>query len=265
MLRTKSKGQFEIWVCLFLACLFAFIGCEPTEKYKRTVQISEPIQAGSNLSAGTHNGYIKVTGADVNQCDITATIIARADTVENAQKLAEKVDVKLEDFGSNGLIVRIDKPELNKYFGNKYIRVNLDITSPRRTSLVLNTHNGVVNVTNISGDLEAHTHNGNVSAKNISGSAVLLTTHNGRVNVAYNEEASAVIDGYIKSHNGSITLKSPANLSVRLEASAHNGRIKTELPITCVGNVTGRNLKGTIGAGEGKLLLKTHNGSIHIK
>jgi DUF4097 and DUF4098 domain-containing protein YvlB len=62
-----------------------------------------------------------------------------------------------------------------------------------------------------------------------------------------------------------VELTTPKNFSGEVEASTHNGSIKTELPITVKGKVSKKRLTGTIGTGQGKLYLETHNGSIKIK
>jgi hypothetical protein len=50
-----------------------------------------------------------------------------------------------------------------------------------------------------------------------------------------------------------------------VEASTHNGSINTDLPITVTGKVSKNKLTGTIGNGDGKLYLETHNGSIRLR
>jgi len=50
-----------------------------------------------------------------------------------------------------------------------------------------------------------------------------------------------------------------------VDASTHNGSINTDLPITVTGKVSKSKLTGTIGNGDGKLYLETHNGSIRLR
>jgi DUF4097 and DUF4098 domain-containing protein YvlB len=90
-------------------------------------------------------------------------------------------------------------------------------------------------------------------------------THNGSVKAFYAENAPPVCDISIVTHNGSVNLTVPQNLSAKVDASTHNGSINTDLPITITGMVKKKKLSGTIGRGEGNLYLKTHNGSINLK
>jgi len=298
-----KKSNFQKTSVVFLSCLLIATmgccctdGCDLKAKYERTVHLSAPLPAGSLFEAQTHNGYIDITGSDVTECSLTATIIARADTEENAQKLAEEVEVKLIPSGSK-LTAKIKRPKL---VSGKHICVNLDVTVPNQTSTDLTTHNGALKIKNLTGQLNGTTHNGGVTAEKIFGTVELethngkvackeaagdmqlqthngsvlceevsgdikLRTHNGSAKAFYSKAAPPVCNISIVTHNGGVSLTAPPNLSAKVEASTHNGSINTDLPITITGKVTKRKLTGTIGAGEGELYLATHNGSIKIR
>ena len=97
-----KKSLLVSLLCLLTvgACSCIYIGNYGMRaKYERAVQLSSPMPAGSSFEAQTHNGSIKIAGADITECDLTATITGRAKTEEDAQKLAERTTVKLESFG----------------------------------------------------------------------------------------------------------------------------------------------------------------------
>jgi hypothetical protein len=247
-------------------------------KYERTVQLSAPLSPGSNFTAQTHNGSITIAGADITDCNLTATIIGRARTEEGAKKIAEQTTIKLIP-SANKLTARIDKPKVRF---SQSVSVSLDVTIPDNADLELTTHNGALVITNITGRLNGTTHNGKITAEQVSGAAELFThngsvtckeisgdaklkTHNGGIKVYYSQAALSVCDISLITHNGGVELETPKNFSGEVEASTHNGSIKTELPITVKGKVSKKKLTGTIGTGQGKLYLETHNGSIKIK
>jgi hypothetical protein len=147
---------------------------------------------------------------------------------------------------------------------------------------MLTTHNGAIKIANITGNIDSTTHNGKITAEKICGSTKLethngsvvceefsgethLKTHNGSVKLCYSKTAPAACNISAVTHNGGIDFTSGPNLSAEIDVSTHNGSIKTELPIKVVGEVSKNKLTGTIGTGEGKLHLETHNGSIQIK
>ena len=247
-------------------------------KYERTVQLSAPFSPGSSFTAQTHNGSITIAGTDIADCNITATIIGRARTEESAKKIAEQTTIKLIP-SANKLTARINKP---KFRFSRSVSVSLDVTLPDNVDLELTTHNGALVIKNITGRLNGTTHNGKITAEQVSGTAELhthngsvicreisgdtkLKTHNGSIKVYYSQAAPSVCDISLITHNGGVELTTPKNFSGEVEASTHNGSINTELPITVKGKVSKKKLTGTIGTGQGKLYLETHNGSIRIK
>jgi len=266
-------------VTVFLAgCAINIGGCDLQARHQRKVPLSVPMSPGSTLAAVTHNGSITANGADVVDCNLVATITARAMTEQEAIELAEKVEVSLEPV-ADGLVVKIEKPTP---LINKSVGVSLDATIPNRTNLELVTHNGAVKIAAITGRVDAKTHNGKVTTQDAPGPLELethngainctdasgdanLKTHNGSVKVYYSDSAGPVNDITIITHNGSIELAAPPNLSAKVEAKTNNGSINTDLPITVSGKVSKNRLTGTIGAGEGRLYLETHNGSIRLR
>jgi hypothetical protein len=275
----KKNYWVTLAVGLCLCWLLTTGGCViPTAKYARTVQLSAPLQEGSLFVAQTHNGSITVNGTNTGECNVTATITARAVTEEEAQKLAEQTRVSLEPSGKK-LTAKIEKP---KRRSNQSIGVSLKVTVPNRTDLQLTTHNGGVEIANIQGQINGATHNGGVTAKQVSGSTKLQThngrvrceeisgdaqlkSHNGSVRAFYCETAPGACNISITSHNGSVELAAPRDFSAQVEASTHNGSVTTDLPIAVTGKISKNKITGTIGAGEGKLYLQTHNGSVRIR
>ena len=276
-----KKLALNCLMCLLIGlsgCEIQIGGWSGHAKHERTVELSAPLSPGSELAATTHNGSITVTGGDTTECKLTATIIVRATTEEAARELAEKVNVELQPSG-NSLNVKIEKPRLRS---NQSVTVNLDATVPNHTDLDLTTHNGPVELTDLTGRFDATTHNGGVEARQLSGDIKLKThngsitcreisgdaklrTHNGGVKAVYSQSATGVANVSIVTHNGNVKFSAPPDFSATAKVSTHNGSIKTDLPITVVGEVSKRKLAGKIGAGEGNLHLETHNGSIRIQ
>ncbi len=259
-------------------CYVQIGGWSMPAKYERKVQLSSPMAFGSTFTAETHNGSITINGSSVTDCSLLATITARAGTQQEAKELAEQVQVILQPSGDK-LAVKIEKPQ---FMVGKSVGVDLVAVVPNQTSPVLATHNGTIRIANINGKTRATAHNGPITTEQLSGTVnlsthngqitcteiageVRLRTHNGGVNAVHSKMAPGPISVNIITNNGDIDFTSPPNLSASVELSTHNGSIKTELPITVVGQIDRRTLKGTIGAGAGRLHLETHNGSIRIR
>jgi hypothetical protein len=273
-----SLGCMMCLVVISAGCCINIGSCSMQAKYERTMQLSAPLSSGSTFEAQTHNGSITINGAEVAECSLTATIVTRAATDEEALELSDQVNVTLVPSG-NRLTVKIDKPT---NLINKSVSVSLDVQLPNQTDLELVTHNGAVEISDVTGKLKATTHNGKVTCERISGTTTFethngsvtcneisgntqLKSHNGSIEAFYTSTAPSACDISMVTHNGGIELKTPPNLSAKIDVSTHNGSINTDLPITVSGEISRNKLTGTIGAGEGKLHLETHNGSIRIR
>lgn len=274
----KSLALYCILSTLLVLAGCNLRGCDARVKHTRIIRLLAAFAPGSAFGAETHNGAITITGADVTECNLTATIVAYAITVEEAQALAEKVNVEL--LPSPGKVeTKITKPDTER---NQSISVGLDATLAGKADLNLVTHNGAVKVSNITGNVDGATHNGAVTAKQVTGQ-IKLTSHNGKItceeisgaayaktynggiNISYSKTAGSPSNISLTTHNGSIDLTTPPNFSAKVAASTHNGSIKTELPITVSGEIGKTKLSGTIGTGEGKLEVETYNGSIRLR
>lgn len=278
LLKKISLVSLLFLMITLAGCCINIGSCAMRAKYERIVHLSAPLSPGSRLEAQTHNGSIKIIGADVDECNLTATITAHAITEEEAQKLAERTTVRLEPFG-NRLIVKIDKPV---FLMNQSVSVGLEAQVPDKSDLSLTTHNGSISITNIKGDINSTTHNGTITAEQVSGTAEMhthngsvicreisgdtrLKTHNGRIRTYYSEKAPSVCDISLITYNGDIELETPSGFSGEVDIFTSNGSIRTDLPITIVGKVSKKKISGKIGDGQGKMHLETHNGSIRVQ
>ena len=176
-----ARPSLSCLLCLTLllaGCTINVGGCGMNAKHQKTVRLSDAMPPGSTFVAETHNGSITAKGDDVADCNLVATITARARTEEEAIELAEQVEVSLEHDGDR-LVVKIKKPA---NLVNKSVGVSLDATIPNRADLELVTHNGSVSLKDINGRIDAQTHNGKVTTNRVSGS-VKLVTHNGSIRI----------------------------------------------------------------------------------
>jgi len=120
-------------------------------------------------------------------------------------------------------------------------------------------------LTNVRADsLDLHTSDGGIRCQGIAAARLNCRTSDGSVHIECAVDAPNVIEATVTTSDGGITFAAPQGLSAVVEASTNDGSIHTSLPITVEGKV-GKSLRGTIGTGEGRLILKTNDGSITIK
>ncbi len=222
-------------------CLFAIVtGCDiqignwGQAKYERTVQRQAPLAAGSTLVAETSFGSITIAGADVADCNVVAEICGRAPTEEEAQELAEQVEIKLETVGTT-LTVKADKPPTKH---NRSISISYSITVPKQTHVECASSYGAIKVSDINANVSGKTSSGSVAIENIEGSANLDTSY-----------------GSVKCRNisgGNVTVKSSSG-----SITAENIKGSTQLS-TSYGSITCKDVSG------GDVQLKSSSGAIKL-
>jgi len=245
-----------------LCVLTVFSGCGDFNfkaKHARTVNMSVPVGQAAELCVETEVGSITLTGADVTDCSIVAEIIVKAETEDEARKLAEKVKIEAKPDGDK-LNVKVSKPaELKK----RSLEVKFKIVAPKQLRVDCSVNVGSVHVSDMNDRIKVSGNVGSIFCRRVVGD-IDVTSNVGSIEVDYAEAAPAACNATITTNVGSIEFAAPAQLSAQVNASTNVGSVKTDRPITVVGKV-GKSANGTIGAGEGKIRLKTNVGSIHIK
>jgi hypothetical protein len=260
----KKKHFTKVSLICLLCLLTTMIGCVnmgywPRVKYERTDRLDAHLAPGSTLIADTDVGSITVAGLDVTDCNITATICVKAPTEQEAQALADQIKIELDRDGKT-LTVRTEKPRVKRH---RSISISFDITVPKQTALELGSDVGEIQVTNITEEIKAETNVGKITCEEISGD-IDIKADVGTVKIVYSRTAPAACSATISTDVGSIDFTAPPNCSAVVHAETDVGSIKTDQPLTLTGKI-GKNLNGTMGAGEGKLYLKTDVGSIKIR
>ncbi len=264
-MKKHSFKKYVVPVLSFSLLIAAFsFGCGNIDdickaKYEKTEHLSAPFAPGQTLELQNDVGEITITGADVKECTVTAAITAKARTEEKAEKLAEKVQIKLEPSG-NKLHIKIEKP-VDK--SGQSINIDFNITVPKQTALQLATDVGEIKIDNITKSIKTKTDVGAVYCKEITGD-IDIETDVGEVNVIYSRTASSVCNATIETDVGKIDFTAPPDFSAQLDLSTNIGGIETDLPLSIKGTL-GKKSSGTIGKGEGKVTLKTNIGFIKIK
>jgi hypothetical protein len=314
-----------------LCCSVVLSGCVvhvsgfsfPQARYEKTVELSRSM-SGIDLFAGDSNdGWITITSGDVTECNVTATIIARAASDDKARRIAEEAKVKLEKFGSK-LTVKLEKPAL---WTNESVDIQFAAVVPRNCNIEVNTDDGAITTENINGNIELKTDDGRVNISQINGNIkvrsgdgsitikdvnsgnevynnngwidiqaddgrvtltnivadikvrsddsstraegiigdVNIQTDDGRITVIYSQQAGSVYDVSMITDDGYVDFTAPRNFSASVEVITDDGSIDTGLPIQVIGKLGKNGIKGVIGAGEGRLYIKTNDGSVRIR
>lgn len=228
---------------------------------KETEEFSFEVGAGARISLENINGSIEIAGGSGDTVDITA--YKKAGKQEYMDELVVDIDAS-KDY----IRIETNHPDSKggwfKWGNDSSGSVAYVLSVPADVNLdVIETVNGDVEISNISGNVKASTVNGSLDVSGVSAD-VKLETVNGSVKAGFDElRGDQRVDA--EAVNGRITLMLPAGASARIEADTVNGSIDADdFNLEVEKGFVGRELSGKIGDGDAKVTLDTVNGSIRI-
>jgi DUF4097 and DUF4098 domain-containing protein YvlB len=232
--------------------LFASVTEEETFSY--------PISEGGRLSVSNVNGSITVTGGSGNTVEIIAT--KKGDD----QEVLDGIEINISAT-ANSVTIETDLPDSDSWYsrGDNNGQVKYEILVPAGTNLdSVETVNGGVEISGVSGNVVAETVNGSIEGKDLAGDAELSTV-NGSVTGNF-EKLSGSQSVKAETVNGRVTIILSDDADVDISADTLNGSINGKAfgLVTDKGFV-GSDLNGKIGNGSARLNIDTVNGSIKIQ
>ncbi|MFN2492564.1 MAG: DUF4097 domain-containing protein [Pyrinomonadaceae bacterium] len=201
------------------------------------------------------NGGVSVKGWDKNEILLRARIQTAASTQAEADDLARQIKIE-----TTGMKIFATGPEnRNEYHWS----VSYEIFVPRRSNLLLESHNGGIAISDVSGNLEFRAVNGGVVLRRVGGNVRGGTTNGGLV-VELNGDRWDGEQLDVKTTNGGITMSVPENYSAHLETGTVNGNLSIDFPVTVQGRIT-RELAVNLGSGGSTVRAMTTNGGVRVK
>jgi Putative adhesin len=150
----------------------------------------------------------------------------------------------------------------NNNVRNNDVSVNFAVRVPAGIEFIGRTVNGEITANSLSGNVRSKTVNGGINIST-AGYAQAKTV-NGDIKAKLGN-ANWTDPLEFKTVNGGITLDLPATISTKVDADTFNGEIDSDFPLTMLGRISRKHVSGTIGGGGRELILKTLNGSIHLR
>jgi hypothetical protein len=208
---------------------------------------------GITVGGGT-NGGVDVTGWDRSDVQIRAKVWAYARSEERAQEIEKAVRVRVDGGG-----ISADGPDTAR---RESWGVSYEIMVPRAMDLDIDTKNGGVSVTDVSGDIRFQAMNGGVHLVRVGGDVRGRTMNGGlTVELAGDHWEGAGLDA--KTTNGGVKMIVPENYSAELETGTVNGGMNIDFPVTVRGRI-GRQIHTTLGEGGATIRVTTTNGGVRI-
>lgn len=176
--------------------------------------------------------------------------------------------------GSGGITIAGIGGEVNASTGSGSIKI-----SGVNGRLKANTGSGSINASGVAGAITASTGSGSVDLEQVAAGDVDVSTGSGRIAVsnvkgrlrAHTGSGSIRAGGSptgewsLHTSSGSIYVKLPADAGFELAAETSSGRITSAHPVTLVGTLSPRKMRGKVRGGGFLLDVSTSSGSIHIE
>ncbi len=232
--------------------LFASVTEEETFSYK--------LDDGGRFSLSNVNGSVVVTGGGGDSVEIIAT--KKADNQEDLDKIEIEISHSADE-----IVVETELGESNRWFshGNNSGSVKYEVIVPVSTHLdSVETVNGSVNISGVSGKVVAESVNGDLEVSDLAGD-VGLSTVNGSIEAEFTrlEDQQRV---NMETVNGRVSIDLPENANADISADTLNGGINaSDFGLETEKGFVGSDLNGKIGNGGARLNIDTVNGSIKIR
>lgn len=216
----------------------------------------QTLQSGGTIAVDARkNGGVSVKGWDRSDILVRSRVQTGAPTQAEADDLAKQITIN----SAAGKIVA-DGPESRKDY---HWSVSYELFVPRHTDLSLESSNGGIAISDVSGRMDFTALNGGVVLRHVGGNVHGSTTNGGlMVELSGDRWDGETLD--VKTTNGGIVMAVPENYSAHLETSTVNGSLSIDFPVTVQGRIT-RELAVNLGSGGATVRAVTTNGGVKIR
>jgi DUF4097 and DUF4098 domain-containing protein YvlB len=123
------------------------------------------------------------------------------------------------------------------------------------------TSGGSIRIGKVQGEVKATTSGGSIKVQEVMGT-INAATSGGSVSAYISKQPSG--DCSLKTSGGSVSVHLAEDIKVDVDAKTSGGRVRTDFPVTLIGELSKRKLQAKINGGGPELYLRTSGGSIKI-
>jgi len=241
------------------SCQASARGSEITEEFHHSYALSH----NGSVHLNNVNGGVEVKVWDRDEVKVDAVKHADDKDMMNRVRILVNASSDLVDIDTK-------YPDDENGRGDHGLWVEYTVTVPRNANLdEMRTVNGDIEISGVSGKLNASTVNGTVRASDV-GSDCRLETVNGNVGVNF-VKLKPGSDATLKTVNGSIDIDLPDGANAKVKANTVSGHISNDFGwISSLENgehsfvKVGDSVAGKIGNGDSQIDAESVNGSIRI-
>lgn len=223
---------------------------ESTSNWSKTY----PLTATGRLEIVNTNGKISVVAGSGSEVQVEAVRRARGATKAAAEEALQKVEI-VEEISADRVRLTTKTPRMR----GGGVSVDYQIRVPAGAAANLQTVNGSIEVTAISGPVEVEATNGEIDLKQLGGPVKVQTT-NGQIHV---DLATLAGDVKLGTTNGEVRLQVPASSKADVDLQLTNGAISVD-NLSFEGDKERRRVRGRINGGGSRIEVETTNGQITL-
>jgi hypothetical protein len=248
-------------VCALLVLALAAHASDQRGALSEEFHQTYALTADGRIELDNINGDVHISSWDQNQVKVDA--VKYADTKERLDEAKIEIDSR-----NDSLSIRTHYPDHHQSWNwgshNNPASVEYTLTVPRTARLdEIKLINGALDITGVSGEVNASCINGRLEAHNLAGRA-RLGTINGRMDARFDQLAGASVE--LSSVNGAVELTIPSDAKAEIEASTVSGGINNDFGLHVNHHrFVGHDLHGELGAGGTRIKLETVNGRIEVR
>jgi len=254
-LMSAETGMRKTAALALAACLAGPAIARADEVFEKAFSM----EGVTRISVENVNGQIAAQAWDKPYLKVRAVKSGKSDeTVKQTEIRVRKVgdEIKIETIN----------PRRRRLFGfldlgTGGVKVDYELQIPTGATTHLETCNGRVEATGLTGDLSVDSVNGSVEIRDLAG-PVKATTVNGSVRVAFK---GPLRKSHLETVNGSVEVLFDKASSVAYDLETINGRIESDLEVKVEGKYGPKEAKGSYNGGDQMLRCETVNGSIRLK
>ena len=264
----NAAARARVALPLFLVLVAATAGCdlvtaEFNSKESAEWRKSYQLAPGGRLEISNINGRIDVTPSADHTVEIVALKTARGATPEAAKAALERIEIR-EESGAAGIKIETKVSRPNGMFHNGGSEVRYTVRVPAAAEVRFTTVNGAIELSGLTGTVNAETTNGGIRAREVAG-PIQASTTNGGVDVELTRVSPPGVK--LECTNGGIKLRLPSDAKADISASVTNGGIgltKSDGMSVETIETSRRRLEARLNGGGPSIRLSGTNGGIEI-
>lgn len=240
------------------------------DEWSKTYQLT----GQPDLRIETSDANIRVTTWEQNTIE--------AKVVTTRYKIGED-GIRVEEHqAGNSVQIEVHYPHHGFNFTLGSNRVDIIIQMPRAGNVNLRTGDGKIDIEGLKGGMDLHTGDGSENLDRVEGKLhattgdghirangrfdeLELKTGDGSVEVRASTGSSLNAGWHLETGDGSVSLEVPGDLAADVDLHTSDGHIDLDMPVTTSGKLRENEIQGKLNGGGNSLVIRTGDGSIHLK